>query len=88
MNNTRTLTIAAVFMAATLVVIGVATFAVTTTRAETESESSSTTCINDQPCQSTVSNSNTTDSTNVNHNRIQSTICVNDQPCQTTDNKD
>jgi hypothetical protein len=74
-------------MAATLVV-GVATFAVTTTRAETESESSSTTCINDQPCQSTVSNSNTTDSTNVNHNRIQSTICVNDQPCQTTDNKD
>jgi hypothetical protein len=84
MNNTRTLTIAAIFMAATLVVVGVATFAVTTTRAETESESSSTSCINDQPCKSTVSNSNTTDSPNENHNRIHmSTTCVNDQPCQT-----
>jgi hypothetical protein len=84
MNNTRTLTIAAIFMAATLVV-GVSTIAATTTRAETESESSSTTCINDQPCQSTVSNSNTTDSPNVNHNRIHmSTTCVNDQPCQTS----
>jgi hypothetical protein len=84
MNNTRTLTIAAIFMAATLAV-GVATIAATTTRAETESESSSTTCINDQPCQSTVSNSNTTDSPNVNHNRIHmSTTCVNDQPCQTS----
>jgi hypothetical protein len=83
MNNTRTLTIAAIFMAATLVV-GVATFAATTTRAETESESSSTSCINDQPCKSTVSNSNTTDSPNENHNRIHmSTSCVNDQPCQT-----
>jgi hypothetical protein len=88
MNNTKTLAIVAVFTAATLVIVGVTTFAAPTTRAETESESSSTTCINDQPCQSTVSNSNTTDSTNVNHNRIQSTICVNDQPCQTTDNKD
>jgi hypothetical protein len=84
MNNTRTLTIAAIFMAATLVV-GVSTIAATTTRAETESESSSTTCVNDQPCQSTVSNSNTTDSPNVNHNRIHmSTTCVNDQPCQTS----
>jgi hypothetical protein len=70
-------------MAATLVV-GVATIAATTTRAETESESRSTSCINDQPCQSTVSNSNTTDSPNVNHNRIHmSTTCVNDEPCQT-----
>jgi hypothetical protein len=82
MNNTKTLAIVAVLTAATLVV-GLTTFAATVTRAETESESSSTTCINDQPCQSTVSNSNTTDSPNVNHNRIQSTICVNDEPCKT-----
>jgi hypothetical protein len=82
MNNTKTLAIVAVLTAATLVV-GVTTFAATVTRAETESESSSTTCINDQPCHSTVSNSNTTDSPNVNHNRIQSTICVNDEPCKT-----
>ncbi len=84
MNNTRTLAIARYLMAATLVV-GVTTFAVTTTRAETESESSSTSCVNDQPCQTTVSNSNTTDSPNENHNRIHmSTSCVNDQPCQTS----
>jgi hypothetical protein len=86
MNNTRTLTIAAILTAATLVIVGVTTFAApTTTQAETESENSSTTCINDQPCQSTVSNSNTTDSPNINHNRIHmSTTCVNDEPCKTS----
>ena len=86
MNNTRTLTIAAILIATTLVLVGVTTFAApTTTQAETESENSSTTCINDQPCQSTVSNSNTTDSPNINHNRIHmSTTCVNDEPCKTS----
>jgi hypothetical protein len=86
MNNTRTLSIVAILTAATLVIVGVTTFAApTTTRAETESENSSTTCINDQPCQSTVSNSNTTDSSNENHNRIHmSTTCVNDEPCKTS----
>jgi hypothetical protein len=82
MNNTKTLAIVAILTTTTLVV-GVAKFAVITTRAETESESSSTTCINDQPCQTTVSNSNTTDSPNVNHNRIHMSSCINDQPCQT-----
>jgi hypothetical protein len=83
MNNTRTLAIVAILTAATLVVVGVTTFAApTTTRAETESESS-TICINDQPCQTIVSNSNTTDSPNVNHNRLHMSTCTNDQPCQT-----
>ena len=44
------------FIAATSVV-AVGTFAATITQAKTESESSSTTCISDQPCQSTMSNS-------------------------------
>ena len=83
MNNTKTLAIVAVLTAATLVVVGVTTFATaTTTQAETESESS-TICINDQPCQTIVSNSNTTDSPNVNHNRLHMSTCTNDQPCQT-----
>jgi hypothetical protein len=44
------------FIAATSVV-AVGTFPATITQAQTESESSSTTCISDQPCQSTMSNS-------------------------------
>jgi hypothetical protein len=57
--TTRTSLAAIVLMltAATLVVVAVGTFAATTRQAQTESESSSTTCINDQPCQTTVSNS-------------------------------
>jgi hypothetical protein len=84
--TTRTSLAAIVIMLTAATLVGaVATFAPTTTQAETEAESSSTTCINDQPCQTTVSNLNTTASPNENHNRIHmSTTCINDQPCQTT----
>jgi sensor c-di-GMP phosphodiesterase-like protein len=85
MNNTRTLTATILMFIAATSVVAVGTFAATITQAKTESESSSTTCISDQPCQSTMSNSNTTDSPNVNHNRIHmSTTCISDQPCQST----
>jgi archaellum component FlaG (FlaF/FlaG flagellin family) len=59
MNNTRTRTLTAIvlmFIAAMLVAAAVGTLAAAATQAQTES-SRSTTCITDQPCQSTVSNS-------------------------------
>jgi hypothetical protein len=85
MNSTRTRTLTAIVLMfiVAMLIVAVGTFAATT-QAKTES-SSSTTCITDQPCQSTVSNSNTPDSPNVNHNRIHmATTCITDQPCQST----
>jgi hypothetical protein len=86
--TTRTNLVAILFMltAASLVVLAVGTLTGTTTQAKTEAESSSTSCVNDQPCKTTMVNSNTPDSPNVDHNSIHaSTPCLKDQPCKTTE---
>ena len=58
-----------------------------------ESESSTTSCIDNQPCNTTVTNSSTPDSSNSstpdsqksNHNKVHSSIkCMNNQPCNTS----
>jgi hypothetical protein len=63
------------------------------TQALAESESSTTSCIDNQPCNTTVTNSSTPDSQKSstpdsqksNHNKVRSSIiCMNNQPCNTS----
>jgi hypothetical protein len=83
-NNNTTLTMIAVIMTATFMVTAFV-WQQQRAQAEIQSESSSTSCVDNHPCHISVSNSTAPSSSKLNHNKIRSSItCVNDHPCHTS----
>jgi hypothetical protein len=83
-NNNPTLIMIAVIMTATSMVTALL-WQQQQTQAEIQSESSSTSCVDNHPCHISVSNSTAPSSSKLNHNKIRSSItCVNDHPCHTS----
>jgi hypothetical protein len=84
-NNNPTLIMIAVIMTVTFMVTA-PVWQQQQTQAEIQSESSSTSCVDNHPCHISVSNSTApSSSSKSNHNKIRSSItCVNDHPCHTS----
>jgi hypothetical protein len=83
MNNTTLIMVAVIMTAAFMVTALV--WQQQQTQALTEAESSSTTCINEHRCHTSVSNPSMPYSQNSDHNRlIISAKCINDNPCHTS----